>query len=1318
MQLNSALAQEYETPVVMIGNKKRVRFQETKREGKDDLGDSSSTESDSPIIVSDIPAVRSQLGKHLITEQTDFHPDHKAPISHTSSTFNPSWKPAGLPKTFVTDDTFLQSEQKDHSEDEVLFSSWKPLPIQGSRPTIMSKTTYCPFNGAFISSSSPTTIDSDRGLKPPLMSKYSPSAFLEFIDQYQIYVMQGGKCPIERCVKSDIWRLAFAYRAPDQQSLTGFPLLQKQLGVRDGKAAFLQLTRAKLLSPLTFESWNRFTAQITQALTVTGPAIRPYLPAICRDLVQKAASVSTRLGEELSVMEASGNHNIYDYLYTGHHFLEQRHTQGARSTQGQADHTESSTERSAKRCKIHGAGHSDAECRVQHPELRKPRREGTHKQLETGIKEQHSAHFTIQLNTPDGQRLHALALADTGSCFNIISPAFADEIQSLCPEMKRSHNPVTIIHGKDSRTKADESLEIKVTFPAATLGKPLIIPLEFIISAIVGDDQVIIGRDTLLNHNLIQFNISRPTDSNLDKGDLKKATSSPAQNEELRALISTDCSFKKQLLETLEKFSVVFEETLPKEGAKLPPFHIDLVDEDQFTASKARYLSPPMKKIVSDRIKELLDAGIIRPSESNFASPIVIVKKRTGEYRMCVDYTLLNLNTRPLPYPIPFVEEILGQLADYSWFATLDLRSGFHQIKVKDDSIHKTAFVTHEGLFEFLRIPFGCKNSPTFFQMQMSRAFRDLRGKCCHIFIDDIVIFGKTIPEFIENLTRVMQRIMDLNLRVKGPKCIFGANKLEYLGREISSEGIRVARSRVTDILELKHPTNIRGIRQICGLFNHYKKYIKGYAEIIEPIQAMLRTKHFNWTPACEESYNTLKQILTARPILAHIDYAHPIYLQTDASDVGVGGILLQEIGEEQRTICFISRTLTATERRWTTNEKEMFAIKYCVDRCEQYLRGLHQQKSSDGEHSCPNSTIRSNSLADGSERIIKFMTDVVITMENVAKETIVLKEECLVVGNRGKNQQLLILKRDTCLKHDLLKRISCNSIDPEDFGVQIRDLPKKEEIEANIADEVKKELTQVLLEYFESVDITKTDVEEFEIKLKSEGDVPMRQQIYPIPFAPQIDLKNGYHNIAMAKGSKKLSTFAVPWSVYEWRENSFNRLKYEVENANIRWLYDPKLPLRVYTDASKVGVGDVLKRYEVENANIRWLYDPKLPLRVYTDASKVGVGDVLKRVEGDTEKTITYASRKFNQRDRTGQLSNRRLSDCIGPVPGTIGREVTTSFRQTKQPQSPPQGEEVCHRQFIRNYATIASPLIEMTAKQKSFVWKEPQEGAFKKLK
>ncbi|GKT13279.1 hypothetical protein ADUPG1_010240 [Aduncisulcus paluster] len=254
-------------------------------------------------------------------------------------------------------------------------------------------------------------------------------------------------------------------------------------------------------------------------------------------------------------------------------------------------------------------------------------------------------------------------------------------------------------------------------------------------------------------------------------------------------------------------------------------------------------------------------------------------------------------------------------------------------------------------------------------------------------------------------------------------------------------------------------------------------------------------------------------------------------------------------------------------------------------------------------------------SLADGSERIIKYMTDVVITMENVAKETIVLKEECLVVGNRGKNQPLLILKRDTCLKHDLLKRISCNSIDSEDFGVQIRDLPKKEEIEANIADEVKKELTPVLLEYFESVDMTKTaNVEEFEIKLKSEGDVPMKQQIYPIPFAlqefarkeidellkrkhivptksgnpaptivvknheklrmvidfrklnekvqtdtfpiplqadlfqrlqkakyfSQIDLKNGYHNIAMAKGSEKLSAFAVPWGVYEWRVMPF----------------------------------------------------------------------------------------------------------------------------------------------------------------------------------
>ncbi|GKT26100.1 hypothetical protein ADUPG1_013239 [Aduncisulcus paluster] len=423
---------------------------------------------------------------------------------------------------------------------------------------------------------------------------------------------------------------------------------------------------------------------------------------------------------------------------------------------------------------------------------------------------------------------------------------------------------------------------------------------------------------------------------------------------------------KRQLSQLLKEYKDILSPVLPPEGSKLRKFKIETTS-DMIIHRKARFLSPPKMKLVKEKIDNWLEAGIITESTSPWAAPIVLAPRRDGDKRLCTDFTELNAITKPLPFPLPPVRHLLSSLKGYSLFSTFDLRSGFHQVLLEESAKEKTAFITPTGHYEYKRLPFGLKNAPAHFQQEMSRLLGDLVPSVCFIYIDDLIVPANSIKEMETKLRRLFTRLREIRLRLKAKKCLIGMETIEYLGTEISKDTLRLAPSRLqglkakkcligmetieylgTEISkdtlrlapsrlqglkDLAIPKNRRGVKSVIGLFSYYRAYIDHFESKIDPLRK-LTTGKFEWKQLHQEAFDNIRQELLDRPPLHQIDYTKDIILRTDASDVGLGGILLQKTKEGvEETIMFISKAFRGAETRWQTNEQECFAIKYCLEK-------------------------------------------------------------------------------------------------------------------------------------------------------------------------------------------------------------------------------------------------------------------------------------------------------------------------------------------------------------------------------------------------
>lgn len=367
-------------------------------------------------------------------------------------------------------------------------------------------------------------------------------------------------------------------------------------------------------------------------------------------------------------------------------------------------------------------------------------------------------------------------------------------------------------------------------------------------------------------------------------------------------------------------------------------------------------------EFVNNEIKSLLQDRIIQNSNSPYNSPIHVVSKKgvdkngNPNLRMVIDYRKLNEKTIPDRYPIPDTSVILANLGKSAYFTTLDLKSGFHQILMSEKDRQKTAFSVNNGKYEFCRLPFGLRNAPSIFQRTIDDILREWIGKCCHVYIDDIIIFSPDSRTHLRGIETVITNLNNCGMKISPEKSKFFKTEVEFLGFTVSNLGIKTCPNKVQDILNYKKPENLRALRSFLGLSGYYRRFIRDYAAIAKPLT---KTKYLRGENGqigtCSSkkvkvvldheaslAFEKLKNILASEDVLLqHPDYNKPFELTTDASSSALGAVLAQN----GRPITMISRTLSSTEENYATNERELLAIVWALQSLRHFLYGVKNIK-------------------------------------------------------------------------------------------------------------------------------------------------------------------------------------------------------------------------------------------------------------------------------------------------------------------------------------------------------------------------------------
>lgn len=358
-------------------------------------------------------------------------------------------------------------------------------------------------------------------------------------------------------------------------------------------------------------------------------------------------------------------------------------------------------------------------------------------------------------------------------------------------------------------------------------------------------------------------------------------------------------------------------------------------------ATKLRRLPLLLREQVAHELSRLERSGVIeRVSASDWVSPLVVVKKKNGSLRLCVDLREPNKAIVIDGFPLPHIEELLEQLTGAKYFSKLDLASAYHQVELSESSRDLTTFITHDGLFRFRRVCFGLASAPAVFQKMMSDILKGCSGVLC--YLDDILVWGKTRQEHDANLHAVLSRISNSGMKLND-KCVFAVQEIQFLGHSVNTRGLSPLESKVHAIVNAPTPTDSKSLQSFLGLAGYYSKFIPHYADVVEPLRAMLRKgQTFNWSQEANSSFNAIKELLAANPVVQIFDEQLPIVITTDASNIGLGAVFQQRQGDQLITIAFASRTLSPAERRYSAGEREALACLFACEKWHVYLWGRH----------------------------------------------------------------------------------------------------------------------------------------------------------------------------------------------------------------------------------------------------------------------------------------------------------------------------------------------------------------------------------------
>ena len=343
---------------------------------------------------------------------------------------------------------------------------------------------------------------------------------------------------------------------------------------------------------------------------------------------------------------------------------------------------------------------------------------------------------------------------------------------------------------------------------------------------------------------------------------------------------------------------------------------------------------------IEKEVKTMQDLGVIEKSSSPWNAPVLLVKKPDGSWRFCVDYRKLNALTKKDCYPIPRIDETIDKLGKAKVFTTLDLKSGYWQVGMADVDKDKTAFTTRSGHWHFTVMPFGLCNAPATFQRLMDLVLDEHKYDFTLVYLDDIIVYSDTFENHLKHLDCVFNKIHKAGLTLKINKCTFAANELKFLGHKITKDGVAVLPEKVDAVRNCRQPKNTTDVKSFLGLANYYRRFVPSFSTVAAPLNALTSDREWQWTDACQLSFNTLKDLLTSAPILRRPDYNKPFVVYTDASNVGIGGLLTQEIDGVEYVIAYASRTLSSAERNYGVTERECLAVVYSLKEFRPYVYG------------------------------------------------------------------------------------------------------------------------------------------------------------------------------------------------------------------------------------------------------------------------------------------------------------------------------------------------------------------------------------------
>ncbi|KAI3784173.1 hypothetical protein L1987_43267 [Smallanthus sonchifolius] len=544
---------------------------------------------------------------------------------------------------------------------------------------------------------------------------------------------------------------------------------------------------------------------------------------------------------------------------------------------------------------------------------------------------------------------YASILFDTGADKSFLSLNFEPLLAKTRSQLEKTFT-IEIANGDSLTIESiiyDCSLELNDhTFPINLIPMPL------------GSFDIIIGMDWLSNHHAEVICFEKCIRIPLPSGEtLRVFGEKPCMGLKLMSCTTAQKYLRKKYIaflthivqkdvkeKSIQDIPIIrdFPEVFPKDLSGLPPvrqveFRIDLMPGANPVARAPYRLAPSEMQELASQLQELSDKGFIRPSHSPWGAPVLFVKKKDGSFRMCIDYRELNKLTIKNRYPLPRIDDLFDQLQGSTCFSKIDLRSGYHQLRVQEDDIPKTAFQTRYGHYEFMVMPFGLTNAPAVFMDLMNRVCKPYLDKFVIVFIDDILIYSKTKADHEEHLILVLDLLKKEQLYAKFSKCEFWLKEVQFLGHIVNDKGIHVDLAKIETVKNWNAPKTPTEVRSFLGLAGYYRRFISDFSKIAVPLTALThKGKTYEWGPKQEEAFQTLKHKLCNAPILTLPDGNDDLVVYCDAYNQGFGCVLMQR----GKVIAYASRQLKIHEKNYTTHDLELGAVVFALKIWRHYLYG------------------------------------------------------------------------------------------------------------------------------------------------------------------------------------------------------------------------------------------------------------------------------------------------------------------------------------------------------------------------------------------